>query len=200
MSFLSRVVVGVVCGGFALAATIVFLQEPYAPSRFEYGKSRTFEGVVRTRPVPHLGSTLLAGEGKHGASVVDGAARVTGSLIERDGMHMVEVHRVERLGNAPAAAPAQFVRRGTFRGEIVDSKCWLGVMNPGEKKVHRACASLCIRGGIPPMLVTHDAKYILVTHHDVLPLVAETVEITGEVVREGELLVLRAERNAIRRP
>jgi hypothetical protein len=28
----------------------------------------------------------------------------------------------------------------TLTGEIVDSKCYLGVMNPGQGKVHRDCA------------------------------------------------------------
>ena len=41
----------------------------------------------------------------------------------------------------------------TLRGEIVDSKCYLGAMKPGDQKTHKACATLCIRGGIPPVLV-----------------------------------------------
>ena len=44
----------------------------------------------------------------------------------------------------------------TLRGEIVDSKCFLGVMTPGQGKTHRACASLCLRGGIPPALFVED--------------------------------------------
>ena len=38
----------------------------------------------------------------------------------------------------------------TLEGEIVDTKCYLGAMNPGVLKPHRACAILCIKGGIPP--------------------------------------------------
>jgi len=33
----------------------------------------------------------------------------------------------------------------------------LGVMNPGDGIVHRACANLCIRGGIPPIFVFQDS-------------------------------------------
>jgi hypothetical protein len=40
-----------------------------------------------------------------------------------------------------------------LRGEIVDSKCFLGVMTPGQGKTHRACASLCLRGGLPAALL-----------------------------------------------
>jgi hypothetical protein len=44
----------------------------------------------------------------------------------------------------------------TLAGEIVDTKCFLGVMNPGEGKVHRECAALCLHGGIPPALFTRE--------------------------------------------
>ncbi|MCX8473199.1 MAG: ferric reductase-like transmembrane domain-containing protein [Sediminibacterium sp.] len=36
-------------------------------------------------------------------------------------------------------------------GEIIDPKCYFGVMNPGEGKPHKACATLCISGGIMPV-------------------------------------------------
>jgi hypothetical protein len=45
----------------------------------------------------------------------------------------------------------------TLVGEIVDSKCYLGIMNPGETNPHRECAALCIGGGIPPLIIAHDA-------------------------------------------
>jgi hypothetical protein len=35
-------------------------------------------------------------------------------------------------------------------GEILDSKCWFGAMQPSDSKVHKACASLCVRGDVPP--------------------------------------------------
>jgi len=41
----------------------------------------------------------------------------------------------------------------TYVGEIIDPKCWLGAMKPGSGLVHKACAELCIRGGIPPFFV-----------------------------------------------
>ena len=46
--------------------------------------------------------------------------------------------------------------RVTLRGEIVDSKCFLGVMVPGAGRTHKECASLCVRGGIPPALFVRD--------------------------------------------
>lgn len=46
----------------------------------------------------------------------------------------------------------------TLQGEIVDSKCYLGVMRPGNTKTHRACAVRCIAGGVPPVLLVRDAQ------------------------------------------
>jgi hypothetical protein len=45
----------------------------------------------------------------------------------------------------------------TLIGEIVDSKCYLGVMNPGALIPHRACAIRCISGGIPPVLLVRQS-------------------------------------------
>jgi hypothetical protein len=60
---------------------------------------------------------------------------------------------------APAGITSVVTELGPIRllGEIVDSKCYLGVMNPGSGKVHRDCAARCISGGAPPALVAQDA-------------------------------------------
>ena len=100
--------------------------------------------------------------------------------------------------------------RRTLRGEIVDSKCFVGVMKPGRGKVHRACATLCIRGGIPPLLVVAEdggalAYYLLVGPDGrtldpiAAGLVAEPIEITGDVIELDDLRVLKATPAHIRR-
>src|SRR5439155_21577652 len=86
----------------------------------------------------------------------------------------------------------------------------LGVMNPGALTPHRACAIRCISGGIPPVLLVRQtngaALYFLLVSRDghpvnkqVLNIVAEPVEISGEVERQGELLILRADPATYRR-
>ena len=98
----------------------------------------------------------------------------------------------------------------TFVGEIVDSKCFLGVMNPGQLTPHRACAIRCISGGVPPVLLVRQkdspAIYLLLVSADgkpvnkqVLDMVAEPIEITGEVERKGELLILKSDPATYRR-
>ncbi|MEJ2177929.1 MAG: hypothetical protein P8Y12_08270 [Gammaproteobacteria bacterium] len=48
----------------------------------------------------------------------------------------------------------------TLTGEIADSKCFLGVMKPGEGSIHRACAEVRLLGGIRSMLVVRDCNDI----------------------------------------
>ena len=97
-----------------------------------------------------------------------------------------------------------------LRGEIVDSKCYLGVMNPGEGKVHRDCAARCISGGVPAALIAADQtgrrKLLLLTTADgrslgreLLPFVAEPVSVRGTLYRSGEIFRMETEVPAIRR-
>src|SRR5437867_1850029 len=78
------------------------------------------------------------------------------------------------------------------------------VMNPGQLTPHRACAIRCISGGVPPVLLVRQKDgpsiYLLLVSADgkpvnkqVLDMVAEPLEITGEVERQGEVLILRAD-------
>jgi hypothetical protein len=77
-------------------------------------------------------------------------------------------------------------------------------MNPGQLLPHRACAIRCISGGIPPVLLVRQKDgppiYLLLVSADggpvnqqVLDMVAEPVQITGEIERQGDLLILRAD-------
>jgi hypothetical protein len=83
-------------------------------------------------------------------------------------------------------------------GEIVDSKCYLGVMNPGAGKVHRDCAARCIAGGIPPAFIAKDSDgvsktLVLSNAGDVTQFVAEPVEIRGRLLRSNGMLTLDAD-------
>lgn len=144
-----------------------------------------------------------------------------GTLIYRGSQTMIEVAegslrpaepRPDQAGgnHTVSPEPSTLVGRHTFVGEIVDSKCYLGVMNPGALIPHRACAIRCISGGIPPILLVRQpdgrALHLLLVspegkpvNREVLEWVAEPVQVTGEVERQGELLILRADPRTIRR-
>jgi len=234
--FVRHAVAAAFAGAIALAGSIATLQAPFAASVFEYGDEREFVGVVRETPAPQLvvsgpactelcttrSSWLLAHYGtKRGAAdLVQGLdgrrVRLRGVLVYRGDQTLLDVvpGSVQALDVIGVPAPAVVLRdlgEQTLRGEIVDSKCHLGVMRPGSGKVHRACAARCIASGSPAMLWVHDAARDLDLHlllvgadgralgRELLPWVAEAVEVTGRVVRHDDLLVLQAEPSAYRR-
>ena len=222
--FVRRVIVSLGLLGVAIALALVMGQIPFANSAFEYGKTRKFEGIIGARPYPTLlvarpgevGSGdkqsryLLVAPGKHGAdSLVAGfdgkEVRLKGQLIYRDSGTMIEIEpgSIASL-NRPSADQATTVDLGavTVTGEVVDSKCYLGVMNPGNGKVHRDCAARCISGGIPPIFVSLDGEeHFLMVGTDgnaVAPdalreFVAEPITIRGEALRRGETRILRVD-------
>ena len=54
--------------------------------------------------------------------------------------------------------PIENLGAAMFDGEIVDSKCYLGVMKPGQGPTHRDCAVRCLLGQVPAMLVVRESK------------------------------------------
>jgi len=202
---------------------LALAQPPFAPATFEYGQPRPVVGRLSAFPYPTLVVTegtqvsryLLAAAGKHGAGALaqplDGSTvRVLGSLIRRGNRSMLEVAGIQPSEpDFPDTAPAQTdLGRFTLTGEIVDAKCWLGVMNPGEGKTHLGCAVRCLSGGLPPLLVvrdsTGDERHLVLTDisggpmpRSILPRVGRPVSVSGTVIREGDLLFLRAEPSAV---
>ncbi len=207
----------VALAGIAVAAAA--LQPPFAPSRFEFGVERKVDGVVYERPYPMLAVPeaggwhfhVLAGEGKHGAAGLTRGlegrrVRAAGALARRGSRTLVELHGAPTLlERALPLPPADTVLgKATFEGELVDGKCWLGVMNPGEGPTHRACAERCLSGGAPPLLAVRgtDGRLLafLLMQPDGGPLgremlghAGEALRVTGLVVRRGDLLMLATE-------
>ena len=84
-------------------------------------------------------------------------------------------------------------------GEIVDPKCYFGVMKPGEGKAHRSCAIRCLAGGIPPVLHASDREeYFLIVNEnwqpvneEVLNLVGDQITITGKEIVWNDWKILK---------
>ena len=224
------VIILVVVAGLGFGFTS--LQNEFRPATFEFGEYCTYEGIIMEQPYPRLlvkrpGDTgalasysqyYLATFGKHGAAeAVAGLdahnVKFDGSLIYADNQTMIELADapVEDLGAAlnrkqleeARKLPIEELGEFTLKGEIVDSKCYFGVMNPGHLKVHKACAINCILGGVPPVFLTKDkqgniAYYLLedeqgnALNKRILDKIAEPLEIKGTVLKQGDLLVIRA--------
>ena len=226
--FVRGVVAIVVFTVLAVGAALVTWQSAFSKAVFEFGVERDFQGVIELEPYPLLvvdrpedASTsryLLTVFGKFGAgpAVEEFAGRrvrLRGALIYRDDRTMIELVEgsIEALEGAPVDFPdAVDLGEQTLIGEIVDSKCFLGVMKPGNLKPHRACATRCISGGVPPVFLVRDeqgrATYYLLTdraggsvNDRVLDRVAERLEIRGRVQRRGDLWTLASDPSDYRR-
>jgi hypothetical protein len=192
----------------AVAILLVLTQNSFAPAIFEFHDYRDFEGVLLTRPYPALATAtgppwLLVGPGKHGVTVpfAEGrAVRLRGERILRGEDRMLETLPGSWQDNGPGATGGETdLGAVRFTGEIVDSKCFFGVMNPGNGKVHRDCAARCISGGIPPAFLVRDSagrtKTLLLANwrREWLDHVAEPVTIGGRLARSAGRLTLYAE-------
>jgi len=163
---------------------------------------------------------VLVGRGKSGPKIdvagLDGKyVRVRGSLIYRDGGTMISVKSAEEIPAPSTSENTELLGGeplGTYvlQGEIADSKCYFGTMRPGNTAVHRQCTVRCIAGGIPPVFLVRDESgntmsFLLVdsngsTVNDlVLSMVADPLEIKGEVLRLDNLFVLKADPEGYRR-
>jgi hypothetical protein len=207
--FIRRTVIFTVALVAVVAAVLVFAQQPFASSRFEFGQTRTFDGQVALTPYPALITAtdryLLVAPGKHGiANQLPGRVRLIGSLIERPGNRMIEVISASTHGGHLAKTEEVVLGSVSLTGEIVDTKCYFGAMNPGSGKVHRDCAVRCISGGIPPGLLVQDHTGHLHTvllakadgrelRREILNYIAEPVRVRGTLVRSAGFLVLRAD-------
>jgi hypothetical protein len=164
-----RVVVPVTLWGMVLISLLVVQARKSAGDGFwDVSQERTWTGTLFSHPYPMLyadgedpGPHLLVGIGKFGvqdlASGHDGSrVTISGYPLRRDGRRMIELGPQEAVQpTSGEATPAlNWVPVGQWQGlgELVDGKCFLGAMKPGDGRSHRACALLCIRGGLPMML------------------------------------------------
>lgn len=227
-----RIWVPVVLWIVAIAAVVMARTQPTPGAAvWESTEERLVTGLLTARPYPMLyvsdrgdgraGYVLLVEVGKHGggkrAARFDGKhITVSGWMLHRDGRFMLEMApgdgAIREVGEAWEGGEAVRAALGrvTLRGEIVDSKCFLGAMKPGHGKTHKECATLCISGGIPPMFVVRgaggEATYFLLTSEDGGPLgseawamIADPVEVSGELEDVGGTKRLRVRAGDIRR-
>ncbi len=205
----------------ALVSVVVLVaHDRLEPSRFDFGRPRQVTGVLRHAPYPSLivdrERIWLAGQGKHGADallapVPEGPVTLSGALIARGVHRMLEVvpgsvapARDAGLTVGDADPDLTAGADVTLVGEIVDAKCFLGVMNPGEGTVHRDCARMCLRGGLPPMLLVRGARgeealVLLVSAsgeaigRELADIAGQPVEVRGRLRRRDGHLVLHAD-------
>ena len=215
--------------GFSVAA----VQKPPGKGRWDPDAVREWRGIASAEPYAMLRTNDLGGGGPRTAllsclgkcgvaarlgALAGQAVVVKGSLIQRGQHAMIAVDEegdwIRRDDDAradPALSfpPGQVLGEVSLVGEILDSKCWFGAMRPSSGKVHKACAALCIRGGIPPAFFARGSAgqgtLMIMTSggraygNALLGLVADPVRVSGSVQRVGDLLVLDVPLSQIQR-
>ena len=153
---------------------------------------------VDSMGMPRYQTVLLVGEGKAGANEMikeyeTHLGRMEGQLIQLQGQLIHGHHKVvlqlsaeqlpKRIGDKQGLKP-MLLKEGietNISGEIVDPKCYFGVMKPGEGKPHRSCAIRCIAGGIPPVFhVNGLSEYYLLLDENLQPVNQRILDIVGD--------------------
>jgi len=140
--------------------------------------------------------------------------RLNGALFRHGPLRVMNTRQAQPIAQPVDLPPPnlQGLSLGQFAlvGEIVDSKCFSGVMKPGAGKTHIGCAIRCISGGVPAVFHVHNDAgdglgLVLIdqegnTVNDrVLDLVAQGLAIEGEVIRYNNLFALKADPSTYRR-
>jgi len=204
-----------------------FTQKPFKNSSFELTSATKITGVFHQNPYPMLRveiakntykNILLLGFGKSSANpfleklqneVKDLNGKeisIEGNLIYYNGKTLIQITNDEKVvlenDKKKATPKKELISKMTLQGEIIDPKCYFGVMKPGKGKIHRSCAVRCISGGIPPVLATTDknnmSQYFLLTdlqgqpiNKAVLPFIGKPSEIKGVVEKMEDWFILK---------
>ena len=212
-----------------------FFQKSAVNSSYDFGNPTKVSGIYHESPYPMLRVSLaenefkdivLLGVGKFGPNMYLKELRenegnlngkhlnIEGQLIYYNGKTLLEIDDSQKVslasGNRPMEVLAKPLGQQKIEGEIIDPKCYFGVMKPGYGKVHRSCASLCIAGGVPPVLVSNnengDENYFLLTdlegnriNKDILQYIGQPSIISGAVSEMGDWKLMKIDVQNIKR-
>ncbi len=211
-----------------------FAQKPFKNSTFELTSATKITGTYHENPYPMLRvevadntfkNILLLGFGKSSANPfleklhsevknLNGKTlNIEGNLIYYNGKTLIQITDDEKVTlknkKTSLALQKELISKMTLQGEIIDPKCYFGVMKPGKGKIHRSCAVRCISGGIPPVLATTDnnniSQYYLLTdlkgnpiNKDVLSYIGKPSEITGIVEKMEDWYIMKIDADDIK--
>lgn len=185
--------------------------------RFDYGQQE-ITGILTAHPYPVMHVTqgseripaghsiILSGGGKTGTQdrtdPLDGqVATIRGVLLQRGDLDMLQMNgRPDAMDAGELVSePPQVVDLGRWRlaGEICDGKCLAGAMRPGTGLAHRACANLCLSGGVPPVFATSQPveghEFMLIGGPDGGPLTEVLLDYTALYISVEGRLELRGD-------
>ena len=197
--------------------------------RWDWG-AQTVTGTVQLKPYPVLRVTegskniatgkslLLSAGGKNGMQKrladYDGKlVSLKGIALQRGDIDALQVgggkDSIKIAAGGASKVEVKPLGRWRLKGEICDGKCLAGAMRPGRGLSHKACANLCLIGGVPPVFVASGqvdgSEFFLLANKDGEPLpdkyldyVAVYVQLDGDVERRGRMLVFKVDLDSLR--
>lgn len=172
----------------------------------------------------------LVGYGKFGAEGVIAALEkqknlllpgkeitLKGTLLYSDGKTLLQIDKNDdplvRVNNMGTMINVPVIKElGTVKltGEVLDPKCYFGVMKPGYGKPHRDCAIRCIEGGMSPVFWVRNEKgeasyYLLLDENgnkmnkDIKDHIAEPVSLEARAVQYDDWIILYTNRKSVKR-
>jgi len=198
----------------------IFFREPVPLLKAVNGKNIFGNPSFITIPLIGFGKSGAGGtiadiEKQKNISLDKKEVTIKGTLLYNDGKLLMQIDANDQFltsvgGNTEASLLPVVKDLGeqTINGEIVDPKCFFGVMKPGQGKPHKDCAIRCILGGIPPVLKVTDEKgnenYYLVVgpngekmNEAVKNFVAEPVSVHANVRKYDDWIILYVKEKGI---
>ncbi len=224
-AFVSTLVATLFIWIIGMALIIILTMRSPGDAQWNTGSIQSWQGTLVESPYPALipddlksDAIMVVSMGKMGAQdrlkpFYNKHVQLAGYELKRDGRHMIELDSAEQaisVSQATIQATTQThqpqvvsIERAALKGEIVDGKCFLGAMKPGNGIGHRACATLCIRGGLPPMFATQTEQggriyYLLIVdgttqlNEDILNIVGQEVLVEGDIADFQGIPILNA--------
>lgn len=140
-----------------------------------------------------------------------------GTLLYSDGKTLMQIDKndqplIDVSNTDEKISSVEIKELGTVQltGEVLDPKCYFGVMKPGHGKPHRDCAIRCIAGGMSPVFWVRNEKgkynyYLILDENgkkmndELKDHIAEPVSLTARAVQYDDWIVLYTNKESIKR-
>lgn len=127
--------------------------------------------------------------------------------IDKNDQPLIAINNTDEKNNIPETKELGTVQ---LTGEVLDPKCYFGVMKPGHGKPHRDCAIRCIAGGINPVFWVKNEKgehnYYLILDENGKKMndelknhIAEPISLTARAVQYDDWIILYTNKKSIKR-
>lgn len=146
----------------------IYKDEPVPSIRIRTHADKFGNGTFITLPLVGYGKsgaegTIRSLENEKKVKLEGREVTLKGMLIYSDGKTLLQIDKFEdplvSMGETnQLQSVVKDLGQVELSGEIIDPKCYFGVMKPGQGKPHKDCAVRCIAGGISPVFYVRNEK------------------------------------------